>query len=313
MMTEKLKTMGFVISHKENEKRLVLLPENLSAIKQRDQLTFEKGYGEKYNIKDQDYLAQGCHIGSRQEVLEKDIISEPKIGDAGFLNQLAPKQILFGWLHAPKDSSRMRLLQKQGVTAYEWADIYHNERHLFWENNQLAGMAAVYHAFQVYGRVVSRTKVAVLGRGNSAQGAIRLLNQLGAEVTIYNRQQEGLFQKELSQYEVVVNAVLWDKQRTDHIITRQDLKRMKKNSLLIDISCDRAGAIETSRPTTVEKPFYYEEGVAHYVVDHTPSIFFRTASEGISRVVSPYIDQLISGDLSESLNDALIIKEGVIQ
>jgi N5-(carboxyethyl)ornithine synthase len=108
---------------------------------------------------------------------------------------------------------------------------------------------------------------------------------MGADVVVYDRHTEQLLSKELGEYDVIVNALLWDTKRTDHIIYREDLKRMKKGAMIIDVSCDRAGAIETSVPTTLENPTYVVDGITHYVVDHTPSLFYKTTSKCISEVV----------------------------
>ena len=87
---------------------------------------------------------------------------------------------------------------------------------------------------------------------------------------------------------------------------------MKKNSLIIDISCDRNGAIETSVPTTIDEPTYYVDGVMHYVVDHTPSMVYRTISKELSKEVSKYIDYIITKDKCEVLENAKIIEDGII-
>ena len=87
---------------------------------------------------------------------------------------------------------------------------------------------------------------------------------------------------------------------------------MKKNALLIDVSCDEGGAIETSIPTTIENPIYYVNGIAHYVVDHTPAIYFRTFTKNNSAVIYPYLDDLISENSNEVLDSSLIIKNGLI-
>lgn len=85
---------------------------------------------------------------------------------------------------------------------------------------------------------------------------------------------------------------------------------MKRNSMIIDISCDRNGGIETSIPTSFEKPTYMVDGVLHYVVDHTPSLFYKTASESISKEVSKYVDQLLEMRPQEVLNAAEIVRKG---
>lgn len=151
--------------------------------------------------------------------------------------------------------------------------MYHSGRHTFWRNNEIAGEAAIMHAYSLHGIFPYETKVALIGTGNVARGAYRILVSLGADVVQYNRRSEKLFIEEMDQFDVIVNALLWDTSRKDHIINKEDLKKLKHGALIIDISCDRAGAIETSIPTTIENPTYVVDGVTHYVVDHTPSIF----------------------------------------
>lgn len=135
---------------------------------------------------------------------------------------------------------------------------------------------------------------------------------MGADVTIYDRKTEKLFQKEMGDYDVIVNCVLWDTSRKDHIIYRNDLKRLKKGCLLIDVSCDRNGGIETSVPTTMNSPLYEIDGIVHYAVDHTPSIFYKTISKSLSNVVSNNIDYLIEDKWNDILRKALIIEKGKV-
>lgn len=80
--------------------------------------------------------------------------------------------------------------------------------HVFWRNNEIAGEAAVMHAFQCYGEMPYNIKAAILGRGNTAHGALKILTMLGADVRMYDRRTEGLFHEELGNYDVIVNAIL---------------------------------------------------------------------------------------------------------
>ena len=82
--------------------------------------------------------------------------------------------------------------------------------------------------------------------------------------------------------------------------------------MIIDVSCDRHGGIETSEPTTIENPTYYVDGILHYVVDHTPSFFYKTFSYNNSRIILPYIQKLMNGETDKVLEDCLIIKDGVV-
>ncbi|MBP2097628.1 N(5)-(carboxyethyl)ornithine synthase [Enterococcus rivorum] len=306
MMKQFKRNMGFIIGEKENEKRRALLPKDILKLRNTECLFFEKGYGNILNIPDEKYVELGCQMVTRKEILEKEIICEPKIGDATYLDHLKENQIIFGWIHAGEGSPRKQSLIAHKVIAYEWADLMEDSRHCLWKNNYLAGEAAILNAFQNFGKLPKHSKVAVIGRGNVAQGAIEILTDLGAETVIYNRQQEALLRRELSDYDVVVNAILWDKKRKDHIVYREDLMKMKTGAMIIDISCDEAGAIETSIPTTLERPTYVLDGVTHYVVDHTPSIFYKEATEIISEEISKYLDDLIENKPNSILDQAMI-------
>ena len=83
--------------------------------------------------------------------------------------------------------------------------------------------------------------------------------------------------------------------------------------MIIDISCDRAGAIETSVPTTIAEPTYLVDGVRHYVVDHTPALFYKSTSMAISEVLPCYLDALIDDKIeSDVLLKSLIVKDGIV-
>ena len=306
-----MKTVGFPISHKENEYRRAIVPEHLKKIEHPELLYFEKGYGVVLGIDDSEYEACGSHVVSHEDVLAKNKICDPKIGDADYLTELK-NQTIFGWVHATQNRNITDKLLQGGLTAFAWEKMFQKGRHVFWRNNELAGEAAIMHAFQCYARMPYETKVAVVGRGNTARGAIKVLNMLGADVRQYDRRTEELLRDELGQYDVIVNCVLWDVMRKDHIIYRDDLKCMKRNSMIVDVSCDRNGGIETSIPTTIENPTYVVDGVMHYVVDHTPALFHKTFTWNNSEVIWKYINELQSENYDEVLSDALIIKDGEI-
>ncbi|MDY0285425.1 MAG: N(5)-(carboxyethyl)ornithine synthase [Kiritimatiellia bacterium] len=306
-----MKTVGFPISRKENENRRALLPNDIKNIKYPNQIYIERGYGEVMGYSDLDYIDKGVRVTERDEILKKDIICDPKIGDAEYLESLN-NQIIFGWVHAVQNRDITDAILKGKLTAYAWEDMYEKGRHIFYRNNEIAGEAAIVHAYMLHGLFPYESKVAILGRGNIARGALKILNYMGADVTVYDRKTENLFQEELSQYNVIVNAIVWDTKRKDHIIYRDDLKRMQKDTLIIDISCDRHGGIETSTPTSIEKPTYSIDGITHYVVDHTPTLFYKTISKTLSSIVSTYINNLIEDLDNNVLIDALIIEEGKI-
>jgi N5-(carboxyethyl)ornithine synthase len=306
-----MKSVGLPISLKENEKRRALIPGDISSLKYPSLIYLEEGYGEVLGFSNYDYTSKGINIASRTDILKKDIICDPKIGDAEYLDKLN-NQTIFGWVHAVQNKEITDMIIAGKITSYAWEDMYESGRHIFWRNNEIAGEAAILHAYISHGLFPYNTKAAILGRGNIAQGAMKILNYMGADVTIYNRSTEKLFQKELSNYDVIVNAILWDTSRKDHIIYRDDLKRMKRGALIIDISCDKNGGVESSIPTSIENPLYVVDGITHYVVDHTPSIFWKNASESLSHEFVRFIDYLIEDKPTETLMNARNFKDGKV-
>lgn len=308
-MNYNMKNVGFPISQKENEKRRCLIPSDIKNIKNKEAVYIERGYGDVLGYSDEEYLNAGVNVADLHEILRKDIICDAKIGDAKYLNGLK-NQTVFGWVHAVQNKDITDILIDNKLTVYAWEDMYEDGRHVFWRNNEIAGEASIMHAYTLHGLFPYDTKVAILGKGNTARGALKILTFMGADVTIFDRKTEKLFQKELDKYDVIVNCILWDTSRKDHIIYKKDLKRMKKGSLIIDVSCDKNGGIETSVPTTMDNPLYEIDNIVHYAVDHTPSIFYKTISKSLSEVVSKYIDFLIEDNVDRILTDALIIEKG---
>ena len=307
-----IKTIGFPISPKENENRRAIVPADIQTLSHPENVFIEKGFGNVLGIPDDEYAAAGCKICSHEETIRQDIVCDPKIGDADYLERMHEGQTIFGWVHATQNRDITDKIVNNKLTAYAWEKMFEMGRHVFWFNNELAGEAAVINGFQCYGQLPYGLEVAVIGNGNTARGACRVLNMLGAHVMQYNRRQEELLRQEIGNYDVIVNCILWDITRKDHVIYREDLKKMKKNAMIIDVSCDRNGGVETSVPTSIENPTYIVDGIMHYAVDHTPSFFYKTFSYNNSKVIAPYLEQLAAGKTGRVLKGCLIIQNGMI-
>ena len=211
-----MKTVGLVISHKNNEKRRALLPEDLDKIKHLDYLFFEKGYGDSIGLKDSDY--KGANFVSREEALKCDVIVDVKLGDADYLNELDDNKILCGWAHAVQNLDFTTTAVQKKNTVIAWENIFKDGRYIFYRNREIAGEAAILQGLRYAEKMPYETKVAVIGNGQVAKGALRVLNGLGANVDLYNKKLEKAFIKNMYQYDVLVNCVLWDTKRTDRLI-----------------------------------------------------------------------------------------------
>lgn len=308
-----LKTMGFVISRKNNEKRRAILPADLVRVKHVAQLVFEQGYGEVLGLSDDDYRAMGARIASREEVLACDAIVDVKLGNADYFDQLEEGKLLIGWAHAIQDIRFTDGALAGKHTVIAWEELFEGGRYIFYRNREVAGEAAVLQAYQYCGKMPYETRVAILGNGHTAKGAMRILHGLGAEVDVYGKRLEKLFKEKMVDYDVLVNCVMWDTTRTDRIIYREDLKRLKKGAMIIDVSCDPELEIETSTPTTIDNPVYTVDGVIHYAVDNTPAMFPHTITKVLSEGFAPMLDALIEGKRTQMVEDAVVIEDGIIR
>ena len=110
---------------------------------------------------------------------------------------------------------------------------------------------------------------------------------------------------------MVFTCILWPKHRKDHLVYREDLKLMKPNALIVDVSCDDNGAVETCRSTTHDDPVYWEEGVKHYCVDNIPSAFARSASILLSTTTLPYLLEIADKGVVQALRDNQHLRAGL--
>ncbi len=307
-----MKTIGFLISKKENEKRRVLIPNDLLNIRNMPYLYFEKNYGEVLGYSDEDYRKTGANIVDREIIYKQDIICNIKAPEPEEQTFNYKDKTFFGIIDAIQERKIIDFLINMEMTAIDWEEMIDNGRFVFWRNNEIAGEAGVFHAFSYYGRLPYECSVAIIGRGNAGSAVNKLLEKAGAKVTVYDRKTVPSLRNELDKYDVIVNTVSWDVFREDRLIYRRDLKKMKKGAMIIDISCNNRLEIETSHPTTIANPVYSVDGILHYVAGHTPTIFWKTATESISKEIIKYVDDLVEENDNKVLKNATIIKDGKI-
>jgi alanine dehydrogenase len=173
-------------------------------------------------------------------------------------------------------------------------------------------------------------RVVVLGGGTSGVNAARMATGLGADVTILDVDLERLryldlamsstntlFSSEANLHELMpdcdllIGAVLLPGAKAPKLITRAMLRKMKRGSVLVDISIDQGGCAETSRPTTHVDPVYVEEGVTHYCVANMPAAYARTATQALTNVTYRYVQLLADCGLEEAARKQPALAGGI--
>jgi alanine dehydrogenase len=111
--------------------------------------------------------------------------------------------------------------------------------------------------------------------------------------------------------DVLVGAVLIPGARTPHLVTREMVRTMKPRSVIMDISIDQGGCVETSRPTSYASPTYIEEGVIHYCVPNMTGVVARTTTHAVNNAAWPYIQEIAAKGLDAALRDNAPLRHGL--
>ncbi len=111
--------------------------------------------------------------------------------------------------------------------------------------------------------------------------------------------------------DVIIGAVLIPGQRAPFLVTEEMVKNMKQGSVILDISIDQGGCVETSRPTTLDRPTFVQHGVVHYCVGNMTANVPRTASRVLTNVALPHVKALAQKGIAEALKADLPLSKGV--
>ena len=148
----------------------------------------------------------------------------------------------------------------------------------------------------------------VVGLGEVGRGALRTLLRLGVSVVGLDVDRGARYRAELDwstadfaadlvdtparrlpDADLVAGAVRWPKQRDDHLIDRSGLATMKPTAVIVDIACDAAGAVETTRPTNWTEPVYVVDGIRYFCIDNIPGAVPVVASAGYGEAILPLV------------------------
>jgi alanine dehydrogenase len=88
---------------------------------------------------------------------------------------------------------------------------------------------------------------------------------------------------------VVIGALRAEKGRARIVVTEEMVSKMKPDSLIIDLSIDQGGCVETSEITSLDNPIFRKYGVIHYCVPNVASRVAHTATTALSNIFTPTI------------------------
>ena len=326
------------VSLKEN--RISLTPEAVSlVVKNGHKILVETGAGEKSKYSDQEYSEAGARIvKTAKEVYEANIILkiEPPTDDE--IEYLKANQILISALNlVHKDRSYFqKLIEKKVVAvAYEYIEDKVGGQPITRAMSEIAGTTAIQIASEylttsahglgvILGGItgVPPTKLVILGAGTVAEYAARAASGMGAEIKIFDNHiyklgrikhalnfqiftstiDSILLAKALETADVFIGALRPERGRNRVVISEEMVMNMKPGAVIIDLSIDQGGCVETSEMTTLEKPVFVKHNVIHYCVPNITSRVARTASMALSNIFTPTI---IRAGVEGSIDDMI--------
>ncbi len=306
------------------------------------QVSIQQGAGIASGFSDHAYTELGVRLVEDAAALyaEAELIVKVKEPVGSELDMLQSHHLLFSFLHLAAEPQLTTKLCEIGLTAVAFETVVdHGSLPLLAPMSNIAGRIAVqagaHYLHQSLGgkgillgglSSVERGNVVVLGAGNAGGNAVHIAANLGAQVTVFNRNPLKLakmhdlapnitalypYQNELDravrEADLLIGAVLVPGARTPILVTREQVAGMQQGSVIVDISVDQGGCIETTHPTTYEDPVYVEEGVQHFAVTNMPGAVPKTASAALSAALLPYVQRLAQ----ENWQDDQVLAQGV--
>jgi len=321
--------MGLPKEETMKENRVALVPSSVSAlVAAGHRIVMESGAGEKSHFSDHDFSEAGAQIvHSKKEVYEAEIVLKVAPPNMEETRWLRPEQILISPLQIPVLSKELLLKLKEKrviAVAMEYLQDQDGSFPLVRMMSEMAGYSAVLKAAELLtissggkgvllGGIsgVPPAKIVILGAGVVGEFAVRSALGLGAEVCVFdnniyklmriqNRLGRQLFtsalntvalEKELIDADVVIGAIHSESGRSPIIITEEMVMKMRPGSVVIDVSIDQGGCIETSEVTVMDQPTFVKHEVIHYCVPNIASNVARTASIAGSNILTPILLQ----------------------
>ena len=341
--------VGVPTEVKKDEYRVALTPAGVrELVDAGHEVCVQSGAGLGSSISDHDYAAQGAAILPDADAVfgEATLIVKVKEPQPEEVGRLTPRHTLFTYLHLAADEALTRGLMASGATciAYETVEDNRGRLPLLAPMSEVAGKIATQAgAFMLekplggrgilLGGVpgVAAANVIVIGGGVVGMHAAFIALGMEATVYVFDRNIDRLreldiafggradtcfattlsIEERLPDADLVIGAVLVHGARAPHVVTREQLGVMKRQSVLVDVSIDQGGCFETSRPTTHSDPTYEVDGITHYCVTNMPGAVPITSTYALTNATMPYVVHLATAGVHRAMAESPGLKLGV--
>lgn len=334
---------------KTNENRVALVPAGASAlVAAGHEVMIETGAGLGSGFGDDAYTAVGATIGPDAATVwgQADMVLKVKEPIAPEWKHLRPDLIVFTYLHFAADEELTRAHLASGATciAYETVELPSRELPLLTPMSEVAGRMAVQEGAKYLEKLyggrgvlmggvpgVAPARVVILGGGTVGVNAAKMAAGLGAQVTIMDISLERMryladvmpanvqtvfsnrhnILEQIATADVVIGGVLIPGAKAPKLVLREDLARMQKGTVIVDVAVDQGGCFETTHPTTHENPTFVVDDVLHYCVANMPGGVPNTSTRALTNATLPYVLQLANKGWKSALADNASLRKGL--
>ena len=323
---------------KDHEYRVGATPDGVQALVAAGHaVRVEREAGARVGFSDNDYQAAGATIAAKAEdIYAAELVIKVKEIQRSEFPLLQRGQIIYGYHHFAPDRQLLETMLAAGVASIAYQTITDDSGRLplLTPMSQIAGRLAPQvgaWALQMtnggsgvlLGGVpgVLPANVLIIGGGTVGENAARIAIGMGASVTLLDRSPGRLAELEavfgsrlksaissprtlralLPDQDLVIGAVLLPGVLAPRLVSRDDLKRMRPGSVIVDVAIDQGGICETSRPTSHSRPLYTEENIVHYCVPNMPSAVARTATLALTQATLPHALAIAGRGLREAV------------
>jgi alanine dehydrogenase len=334
---------------KDNEFRVAIIPAVVGALKgSGHHVMIETGAGIGSGFSDEEYIQAGAEIVTktkdiwdRAEMVVK--VKEPLKAEYGYLKD---GLLIFTFLHLAGNRRLLDELLRSGGTAvaYETIETEDGQLPILTPMSEIAGRLSV----QVGAHLLTKQMggsgvllggvpgvvpghVVIIGGGVVGLNAAKMAVGLGADVTIINRGHERLrylddvfggrvhtlhsnshnIASATAACDLLIGAVHLPGAKTQKLVTRDMVSNMKTGSVIIDVSVDQGGCVETIIQTSHSKPTYNIDGVIHYGVANMPGSVPHTSTLALANATFPYIMEIAEQGFNKAVKSIPSLKCGV--
>ena len=342
-------TIGIPADSNNDEKRVALTPEAVGLLVEKDnEVIVQTNAGRGANYSDNDYSDNGAIItDSPAEVYSADVVIKVAPLSAEEADLLKGSQVVMTYLNILKmNQNTLERLMRKKVTAIAFEKIRDsNVMPVVESMSEICGITSILvaseHLSNMHGGKgvmlggitgVTPTEVVILGANAAGEAAARAALGLGSVVKIFDdslsrlrkfqhnigqRLQTSVFhpqvlKKAVKSADVLIGAIELEDLKPWYYVTEDMVKSMKKGAVIIDLSIDRGGCIETSECRALSDSVFEKYGVIHFSAWNLPSRVARSASIALSNIFTPIFDNMSGfGNVTQFLKNNQGVRNGV--